>query len=228
MHKIMFLKLTLFTIVTLGFISCHQDVKSNVQNEKNSQNDTIIVKHKNEINKSYEVGFYSKSYSYYWLVGKDTLDFILFATELKKDSTLGLSVEHKNPMLFTNVLTKINDCYKLIKEDFYLSKLNSLYFEDPIFYIDLDKDLSTEYQRKFGPKDFSYENFSQFILQSKLNKQLDNFLSPLGKKTKDYSIEKFHFIEKRDLGHELPNADTIGYPEFIINGMGLDVRLENK
>src|SRR5690606_16920676 len=87
-----FINLAFILTISFGHISCIHKKKSNDQTEKSSDSvGTIIVKHKNDLNKSYEVGFYSKSYSYYWLAGKDTLDFVVSAAEHEKDSTLHLS-----------------------------------------------------------------------------------------------------------------------------------------
>lgn len=229
MNKNVLATLTFLFVVVIGWISCIQETKSKKQTEKTSDNiDTIIVKHKHELNNSYEVGFYSKSYSYYWLVGKDTLNFSVNAREYKKDSSLHLSIHHKKPILFTTALTKINACIPSIKEDFYISKLSSFYFRDPIFYFDLVKELSTEYEKQFGRKNISYEQLNQFLLNSNLNKQLVNFVKPLDKKIKRYSIEKFHLTDKKYFGDYLPNVDLTEYPEFAINGMGLSVQLEKK
>ena len=171
----MFLKLTLVLTITLGLNSRNQEVRSNEQQEKSSQNDTTIVKHKNELNKSYEVGLITKSSTYYWLVGKDTLNFLIDAKENEKDSALNLYIYHNKPILFTTALNRINDCLKYIKEDFSLSKLKSFRFENPIFYYDLEKELSTEYDSAFGKKDISNDKLNQFILNSELNKQLETF-----------------------------------------------------
>jgi len=229
MDKNKFIILTILFTITLGFISCVQETKSNDQTVKTSDSvDTIIVKQKHDLYKSYKVGFYSKSYSYYWLVGKGTLDFVVSATEYKKDSTLHLRVHHKNPILFTTTLTKINECYTLIKEDFHISKLNSFYFKEPIYYFDLAKELSTEYEQQFGRKNINYGKLNQFLLNSNLNKQLGNFVKPLDKKIRRYSIEKFHLMDKKYYSEYLPNIDLTEYPEFTIEGMGLYVQLENK
>ncbi|MFN9303896.1 MAG: hypothetical protein ACK6DA_14125 [Candidatus Kapaibacterium sp.] len=229
MKKAIFTNLTLILSLTLGFISCNQETKSNNQTAvTNDKTDTIIVKHKNDLNKSYEVGFLSKSYSYYWLVGNDTLDFSVNARQYEKDSTLHLSIHHKKPIIFTTTLTRINECLPQIKEDVYLTKLNSLYFRDPIYYFDLVKELSTEYEKQFGSKNISYEKLNDFLLKSKVNEQLDNFVSPLDKKIKRYSIEKFHLTDKKYFGEYLPNVDLKEYPEFAINGMGLYIQLETK
>lgn len=229
MKNRIFIKLTLIISFTLVFISCNQETKKNNQTTvTNDKTDTIIVKHKNDLNKSYEVGFLSKSYSYYWLVDNDTLDFSVNAREYEKDSTLHLSIHHKEPKIFTTTLTKINECLPRIREDFHLTKLNSLYFRDPIYYFDLIKVLSSEYEKQFGRKNISYEKLNQFLLKSKLNKQLDNFANPLDKKVNRYSIEKFHLTDKKYFGDYLPNVDLTEYPEFTINGMGLYIQLENE
>lgn len=228
MDKIKLMKWIFFFTIIFGLISCFRETKSNEKIEKSSKKDTIIVKHKHELNKSYQIGFYSKSYSYYRLVNKDTLDFVVNVTEYEKDSTLSLNIYHKEPIVFKSALKKINECYSLINEDFHLSKLNSFYFRAPIYYLDLSKELSTEYEKLFGRKNINYTKLNEFILNSEVNKQLNLFLNPLHKKVKQYSIEKFHLTEKKYYSEYLPNVDLTEYPEFIINGMGISVQLENK
>lgn len=229
MKKIIFINLALILSLTLVLKSYNQETKSNIQTAViNNKTDTIIVKHKNDLNKSYDVGFLSKSYSYYWLVGNDTLDFSVNAIEYVKDSTLHISIYHKKPIIFETILTRINECLPQIKEDFYLTKLNSLCFRAPIYYFDLVKVLSVEYKKQFGRKNISYVKLNHFLLKSTLNKQLDNFASPIDKKVKRYSIEKFHLTDKKYFGEYFPNDDLTEYPEFTINGMGLCIQLENK
>ena len=93
-----YLKWLFLFIISLGLISCVKETKSNNLSAKTSKNiqDTIIVKQKQALNSSYEVGFLSKSHSYYWLVGKDTLDIVVNVREYSRDSTLHLSVHHKD------------------------------------------------------------------------------------------------------------------------------------
>ncbi|RRJ90410.1 hypothetical protein [Flavobacterium macacae] len=225
-----YLKWLFLFIISLGLISCVKETKSNNLSAKTSKNiqDTIIVKQKQALNRSYEVGFLSKSHSYYWLVGKDTLDIVVNVREYSRDSTLHLGVHHKDPMLFASLLTKINECYPQIEIDFDLSKFNSFYFRQPIYYLDLANDLSTEYEQQFGQKSINYEKLNQFLLNSKLNKQLGNLVKPLHKKVKLYRIEKFHLMDKIHYVSYLPNVDLIEYPAFTIHGMGLYAQLENK
>lgn len=222
------IKFALILPYILSFTFFINGTKLKGQAYKSHTSDTIIVKLKHELIKSYEVSLYSKAYSYCWLVGNDTLDFIVSATEYKKDSTVHISVHHKKPILFTNALAKINECLTSIEEDFDLYKLNSLYFEKPIYYLGLVRDIATEYEKQFGRKGVSYDKLNLFLLNSKLNKQLVNFTSPFGKRVKRYSIEKFNLIHKKYYSLSLPNVDFTEYPEFTIDGFGLYVQLENR
>lgn len=223
--------ITILIILALIFSSCKQSTKDEATkvSELIESRDTVIVKHPNTLSESYQLNFYSKAYSYYWIAGKDTLDFYISTTEYKKDSTLYIEIKHTEPILFTTALMKLNACLPIIKEDFDISKIQSISFEEPIFYLDLATKLSSEYEKKFGRKNVSYEKFSQFLMQSSLNSQLNDFLNPLNKKVKYYGFEKFHLIDKENYKNYLPNTDLTEYPEFTFNAhSGMVVELENK
>jgi len=216
--------LSVFMLVLSG---CGQTTKK--QTETIDIQDTIIIKQRNVFNQLWQTDFYSKSYSYYWLVGKDTLGFVLRINEYKNDTTFSLRVFHKEPVLFTTILEKIEECVPLIEEDFNLSKLTSINFEAPIFYLDLAKKLSSEYEQEFGRKNVSYERFSKFLFKSSLNSQLCDFLNPLNKKVRHYGFEKFFLIDKEHYESYLPNTDFTEYPEFTFNAhTGISVSLQDK
>jgi len=220
--------LSVFVLVLSG---CGQTKKKQAETTTDTIDiqDTIVVKQRNVLDKSYQIGFYSKSYSYYWLVGTDTLDFRLGITEYEKDTTFSLRVFHKEPILFTTVLAKVEECFSLIKEDFNFSKLTSFGFMPPVYYLDLAKTLSSEYEQEFGRKNISYDKLDQFLLKSSLTTQLNHFFYPLNKKVKRYGLEKFHLIDKENYKEYLPNVDFTEYPEFTLNAhIGIFVSLENE
>ena len=232
MRKIVII-LSVLAVITS---SCRQNnARKQIEMASDAQGiqDTTVIKQRNVLNE-FRYSIYSKSYSYYWLAGKDTLDFILNAKEYEKDSTLHIDIRHKEPILFATVLERIEACLLIIKEDFDVSKFSSIYFKEPLYYLDLAKKLSNEYEQEFGRKNISYEKLNQFLLKSYLNVQLNNFLNPLNKKVKRYEIEKFHLMDKKDYesylynNERLSNIDLTGYPEFTLNGMGVSVQLENK
>ena len=220
----------ILSVFALIVSSCGRTTRKQTGTENDTQNfqDTIIVKHMNILNKSDSI-WLSKSYTYYWLAGKDTLDFRLSVREWKRENTLHLRLFHREPMLFTDVLGKIETCLSLIEEDFNLLELISLNFMEPIFYLDLATKLTSEYELEFGRKIINFSKFNNFLLESSLTSQLNHFLNPLNKKVKRYGLEKFFLIEKKHYAHYLPNVDFTDYPEFTFNAhTGVFVSLENK
>ncbi|MDR1760446.1 MAG: hypothetical protein LBR60_07975 [Fibrobacter sp.] len=225
MRKIVITFLYLLIFIASG---CRQTAEKQTKPANNAKNiqDTTIVKHKDALN---EFAWYSKSYSYYWLAGKDTLDFILYVSESKENGDVHLRLYHKTPILFTTVLKNIEASLPLIKKDFDLSKLESIGFREPIFYLDLAKKLSDEYEQEFGRKNVTYKKFVQFLLHSGLNSQINEFLNPLHKRVKHYGFEKFFLIDKESYKNYLPNVDFTEYPEFTFNAhTGIYLDLENK
>ena len=232
-NKIVMRKIVIVLSVLVVIIgACRQNnvkKQSATTNDTQFIQDTVVVKQKNALNNPTWGVLYSKSYSYYWLAGKDTLDFALYVTEYEKDSTFSLRVFHKDPMLFTAVLEKIEECFSSIEEDFDLTKLISFNFMAPIYYLDLAEKLSSEYEQEFGRKTIDYAKLNNHLLTSSLTSQLNHFLNPLNKKVKSYGLEKFFLMEKTHYAHYLPNVDFIEYPEFTFNAhTGIFVSLENK
>ncbi|MDQ3279448.1 MAG: hypothetical protein M3Q06_14060 [Bacteroidota bacterium] len=218
-------------VIILTLLSCGEATSpysSQASNTSKTIQDTVVVKHKNDLDKSYAIGFLSKSYSYSWVAGNDTLDFGLIATEHEKDSSLHLHIIHKQPILFSTALMRIDDCLQVIKDDFKIYNLRSLYFEPPIYYADLSNDLSKEYKQAFGQKNIGYQRLNQFLLESNFDSQLNTFLKPYSKTVSRYGIEKFHLLHKENYRHYLKDADLTHYPDFTLHGMGLSIRLTDK
>lgn len=218
------------SIFALIASSCGQTPKKQVKAESDTQDihDTIVIKCQNILNESV-ARWYSQSCSYYWIAGKDTLDFKLSITESKVDGALSLNLLHKEPILFTDALEKIDVCLPLIKEDFDTSKLTSIHFKEPIFYLDLAKKLSSEYEQEFGRK--RVDKWLPFLLKSSLTSQLNYFLNPLNKKVRHYGFEKFQLLDKENYKEYLPNINFTEYPEFTLNsynGMSVSIsKLKN-
>ena len=106
MRKTMII-LSILAVITGACRENNAKKQSVTTNDTQFIQDTVVVKQRNALNNPTWAVLYSKSYSYYWFAGKDTLDFSLYITEYEKDSTFSLRVFHKEPMLFTAVLEKI-------------------------------------------------------------------------------------------------------------------------
>ncbi|AHM59121.1 hypothetical protein D770_04270 [Flammeovirgaceae bacterium 311] len=220
------MKTIILSILALALLSCNnssqrEDIISSDSGK--SPIDTALVKIENKLEKSFEVGFYSKSFTYCWIADKDTLDFRIGITEHVRDSSVQLRIFHRNPILFSKALDKINESLPLIEHDFNLDKLDYLYFESPVFYKDMTTELSRSYENEFGEKSISYKQLNEFLLDSWLEKKVGAFLNQFNKSTRRYGIEKFHLLEKEYYGQYLPNSDLSDYPPFSIHGMGVSV-----
>lgn len=213
-------------IITLTLLSCNnpnQTKETTTSETGEIAQDTVLVKIHNEIDKSYEIGFCSKSYTYCWITGRDTLDLKVEFTEYVRDSSVQMRVFNRQPILFTTVIDKVNECLPLIQEDFDLKNLSSLYFEPPILYKDLTIELSQDYKNQFGQENISYEQLNRFLMNSWLEQRINLFLNQFGKTTRRYGIEKFHLLDKEYYSEYIPTTNLNEYPEFSINGMGISV-----
>ena len=220
------MKAIILFIITLTLLSCNnssQTTDTIVSDIEESPIDTVLVKIENKIDKSYEVGFYSKSFTYCWIADKDTLDFKIGLTEHVRDSSVQLRVFHRNPILFSKALKKINESLPLIEHDFNLDKLGYLYFEPPIFYKDMTTELSKSFEDQFGKKNIKYEQLNEFLMDSWLEKRVGVFLNQFDKSTRRYGIEKFQLLEKEYYDEYIPDSDLSDYPSFSIHGMGISV-----
>jgi hypothetical protein len=213
-------------IIILTLLSCNNSKQTKDSTDsKNAEivQDTVLVKIENEIDQSYEIGPYSKSYTYCWIAGKDTLDLKIGLTEYVRDSTIQLRVFNRHTILFTETIEKINECLPLIRENFELANLQSLSFEPPILYKDLTTELSKDYKSQFGQRDIGYEELNAFLMNSWLQKRISKFLGQLNKTARRYRLEKFHLLDKEYYSEYIPNSDLNEYPEFSIHGMGISV-----
>jgi len=216
----------------LILVSCNHSTKTKDTNQSKIEEnpvDTVLARIENKIDKSYDIGFYAKSFTYCWITEKDTLDFKIGLTEYVRDSSVQIRIYHHEPILFSDALDKINDCLPLIEQDFKLNKLNSLYLEPPIFYKDMTTELSKSYKIQFGNKNIKYQRLNEFLMNSWLEERVGGFLKQFDKSTRRYGIEKFHLLEKEYYDEYIPNTDLNDYPSFSIHGMGISVILnENK
>lgn len=216
---------TTFALACFIFIySCSGKANTIATPAQPAPSDTNIVKTIGKVEDGLS-DFYSRVYSYRWMQGNEVLDFTILANERKADTSFGLQIIHEQAIPFQTALQRINAVLPRLKEDFNLTKLTSLYFRSPINYPDLSNDISKEYEQKFGRKGISYQKLHPFLLETKFNSGLNDFLKLLNKKVERYGIEKFQLQKKSERFSWPPNADTSAYPDFFIDGMGFYVKL---
>lgn len=232
-NKFIEIKILIYLSILLLIISsCRYSAKKQEKTvaDIREKPDTIIIKHQNILDDPFNKIIYSKSFSYYWITGKDTLDFTIDIYEWKKRGNLYIRLSHKKPITLAVALKKINDSFPLIEEDFDLLKIQSINFQEPIFYFDIAQELANKYEKEFGRKNIQQKRLNQFLLKSTLTCQLNDFLNPINKKVKSYGFEKFFLKEKENYKAYLPpNFELTEYPEFTFNAhSGMIVELEDK
>jgi hypothetical protein len=225
------MKFCLPTLLLLSLIACHDEKKTNNEaaGDKQSATDTVIIKRQEELNEPNDAELYSKSYWYHWNVGEEQLPFSLLVSEYKKDGSVNVRLMHDSLLLFSSALELIKDGLRIAGDDFDLSKLDYMYFESPVYYPDLTRQLSSEYEQKFGFKPVRYERLNEFLMQASITSQLNSFLSPFNKKVRSYDIEKAMLVSRKGLGvFDKKGIDFSGYPEMMIDGFGLGMHLTSK
>ncbi|PWN72309.1 hypothetical protein C1631_006845 [Chryseobacterium phosphatilyticum] len=170
---------------------------------------------------------YSKVYKYYW-VTEDTSDLKFDVYERKADSTVMFSSEHHKQIDFAVLLDSVNGAFTKINSDFDLSKLESLIFKQPLYYPDLNRELSQAYEARYGKVAVDYPTLQQFLLSAPITLKINTFLKPLNKKVKSYSIEKFHLLSLEQIKKFYPDMQFENDPDFTLFGSGIYVELENK
>lgn len=199
-------------------------VTNKVKNEQFLTN-TKIMRIENKIDKPYEIGVYLKSITYCTIANENILDFKIEVYKRAEDGSVCIIVLHDKPIMFLKALEKINDYLPIIAQDFNLNRLNLLYFKSPIFYKDLNSELSKSYEKQFGKKRIKYQKLNKFLRNSWLEEKISSFLCQFGKSVERYDIEKFHILKKKYYSNYISNTDFNDYPSFSVHGMGLSVMI---
>lgn len=229
----------LFALTTLLFLSCHKPIDKE-ENLKQKM-DTLMVVEKSE--RVYEQEIYDlvqnvdypilKTYTYYWVVGKDTLDFSINVSE-EGDGTIIYVYRfnksgdaYRKRMSIYFLLKKIKEIMPSLKEGkFDMNRLYAISFEDPSVFTDLSNELSNAYQ-KYPKGSFHREKLNELMQNTKFHKELNHLLSPWDKKVAHYSIEKLHIIGRKQMQDNFIEIDTTKIPQDIIAGNGFYINVKN-
>ncbi len=197
-----------------------QDTTITSKNSLKSTTDTLIVKHKNNDE------YYLNSFSYHWINHKDTIDFNIHLRHYSRDTLnrVSVTINHKETILFATAVKRIEECFKIIKEDFEISELSSIQFRMPILYQEIATEISKDYLDKFGIKKIKSDQLNEFLMNSQLTAYLEQVLHPINKSVGGYHIEKFGLTQQRlDIDY-----NTLKVPEASLHGMGILVYIKDK
>ncbi|MCR9016998.1 hypothetical protein [Aquiflexum gelatinilyticum] len=212
-----------FFIFVFSFFSCSEKSKISTKIKQVESQDTIIVRQIYDVSK-FNYSLSSKSISYYSISGKDTLDISIGVNESKTSGEVNIDFRNNKSIMFKDLLKKFDRFLPFVKEDFDLTRIESLVFDPPIFYQDICIQLSRDYKLKYGRKNIDVLTQKEFLMETKLKSSIDSVFLPYKKKVNWISIEKFHLFEKEHYDEYL-NIDFSAYPDFAIDGIMLNVQL---
>jgi len=169
----------------------------------------------------------TKAKWYYWVKDKDTTNFKFRLSELKVDSLVQIVLEVKSPIEFKICLDSLNSIFLTVEKDFNLNKINDIYIGQTIYYPDLTKEFSNEYENQFGKKHISHEKINILLKKLPITEKLNSINSKYNVKVSTFGIEKFGIIEKKNFRIFPENYDFSDYPDFSIEGF-TDILIKEK
>lgn len=177
------------------------------------------------------VGFtedaFTKAKWFYWVKDQDTTNYKFRFAELKNDSLVSVLIKVEKQIDFKTCLDSLNALFPIIEKEFNLNKMYSLYVGQVIYYPDLAKEISTQYEKDFGKKITSHKKFNEMMMQQPTTENLNSIIERYNKKIRAFSVEKFGLIEKPVFSLFIKDVDFSDYPDFIIEG-NTSVLFENK
>ncbi|MFC5284736.1 hypothetical protein [Pedobacter alpinus] len=207
-------------ILILLSIACSQNKQED--SLKTAPTDTIIGSKniKDEIAGS---AYRNKAMGYFVIIGKDTSDFTCIFTESKSGKiNIDLNIPYlRKTMTYRQRLKEIKLILPEASKSFNFDSLNYVSYGRLVQSGDLAIEITQEYKRKHGTfKNLftNYNKFEEFLITSKLGRDLDNILKPYQISISSVSIEKLFFTTKKDLfWASKVEADSTEIPERILD-----------
>lgn len=225
MKKHLFIhKLCYLAFLLPAFMSCQNETADQQSQVKDS---TAFIIGKENL-EGYAAENYTKAYTYFWRHGTDSSDLTIRLSEAKEDSSVTVAVSHKKPQNFDGVLDSLKHIFTLAEKDFDPYKLKSIFFEPPVFYPDLNLELSKAYAKNFGNKTILQQKLHEFLKSTVLTEKINLLCKPFNKEVDYFGVEKFHLIDRNHYNAYLSNEVTANYPDFSIHGMGMYIGLKNR
>jgi len=212
------------------FYSCsnktEQKQKIEIENEIKIDNisDTIIGK-KNVINEIAGSAYRKRATEYFVVVKKDTSGFRPIFTESKENGRIAISqnLPYSNETeTYFQRLSELKLILPKAEKEFNFDSLSSMSIGRLILTGDLAIIITEEYKNKFGENEkivtADYNEISDFLLESRLTKDLNELFEAYSKSVEKINIEKA-FFTKRDqlLKFSSVSKDTMDVPNKILD-----------
>jgi len=196
--------------------------------------DTIIVK-KNITNELPGGAYRKRATGYYVIIKNDTSSFMPIFYEYIDNEMIGISLHlpYKNNIEpYEKRLSELRLILSEADKEYNIDSLNSLVVGRLILSGDLAITITEEYKNKFGDNEkialADYDKISNFLLESRLTKDLNEIFEPYSIAVDKIRIEHAFFATKDEL-LEFSNVsmDTIEIPNRILDFMSW-IKFNNK
>ena len=171
--------------------------------------------------------FRKRAIGYFVIIGKDTSDFTCIFTESKSAVTnIDLNLPYLKPtMTYRQRLEELKLILPKASKDFNFDSLNYISYGRLVQSGDLAIEITKEYKQKHGTfKNLftNYSKFEEFLITSKLGRDLETILKPYSISISSVSIEKLFFTTKKDLyWTSKVETDSTEVPDRILDCLTL-------
>ena len=209
--------------VTIVFVACLNQNRNQIEAPQDNS-DTIIAK-KNITEEIAGSAFRKRATGYFQIVNKDSSDFMVVFSEGKDGKVrIGCRYDQLNRKgkLYK---TRINEFKRIInsaKSYYDLDSLSSIGVGRLISTGDLAISITNEYINKYGNdfKTIDYKRVTDFLLDSKLTRDINEILRPYSKRVKMIECEKIFFTTKEDLyWASIVETDSTLVPDKLLDCM---------
>ncbi len=182
-----------FVLIFQAFLCSSQNIKQFDQNITIENNDTLVSKILLFENEDPET-------EYFVVTKTDTSDFIVVFSQDENNGKIDIIVQYdllyKNGKLYKSKIKEFEKILNYAKNDFNYDSLSTLVLGRLITTGDLAIDITKEFIHKYGNKfeNTDYKYVPDFLLESKLAKDINKLFEPYSIQVSDIIIEKLGFI----------------------------------
>jgi len=220
----------LIFLLFVVFYSClnQTEQKKKIENEIKIEkfSDTIIGK-KNITNEIAGSAYRKRATGYFVIVKKDTSGFMPIFSESKDNGRIGISQKLPYSNETETYFQRLSELKLILPEaakEFNFDSLSNMSIGRLILSGDLAITITEEYKNKFGEKEVittaDYSEISEFLLESRLTKDLNKLFEPYSKSVEKVRIEKVFFATRDELlKFSKVSKDTADIPNKILDCM---------
>ena len=220
----------LIFLLFVVFYSCsnQNEQKKKIENEIKIEkfSDTIIGK-KNITNEIAGSAYRKRATGYFVVVKKDTSGFMPIFSESKDNGRIGISQKLPYSNETETYFQRLSELKLILPEaakEFNFDSLSNMSIGRLILSGDLAITITEEYKNKFGEKEVittaDYSEISEFLLESRLTKDLNKLFEPYSKSVEKVRIEKVFFATRDELlKFSKVSKDTADIPNKILDCM---------